>query len=428
MSHEKNVIVVGSSNKKKKNREKEGIVIPDSITTNITKDYQILQVLGEGAFGQVKRGVHKKKKNEVAIKCCLKKENEDQDLIQEIDMLRRVQGHEGIVKLYGVYESRSKVNIVMELISGGELFDRIVELAFYSEKDAAGLVKQIVEAVSYCHKLDIVHRDLKPENLMFTSRDSSVLKLIDFGIAINLPEDSFTTEVVGTPTYMAPEIDKRVGYGKPADVYSIGVIMYILLCGYPPFDIEEGIIELDFPGRDWSSVSQEAVALITQLLDPDPYQRLTIEELKNHKWVSGLEVPAVAIGNDVINTMRAFNTLRKSDLDGGSTYVGGGKRQQRVSVFGMFGLENDKTAIRMARGGEALPYEDLAKRIESDSIFHRSTFREICSNMGKISAQAPPEISRALLDKTEEMSRISAAFNDLVVDFLKICKMEDPIS
>jgi len=272
-------------------------------------------------------------------------------------------------------------------------------------------MKQVVESVSYCHSLGIVHRDLKPENLMFTSRDSNVLKLIDFGIAIFLPEDTFSTEVVGTPTYMAPEIDKRVGYAKPVDVYSIGVIMYILLCGYPPFDIEEGIIDLDFPTRDWNTVSKEAIDLITILLDSYPYNRPTIEELKNHKWIKGDEVPSVAIANDVINTMRAYNTLRKSDIEG--TYVGG-KRQQRVSVFGMFGLEKEN---KIKRG-----YEDITEQIEADSKFHRSTFREICSNMGKVASQSPTDVQKELHARADEMARLSEAFNDLVSDFLRIAK------
>jgi serine/threonine protein kinase len=138
---------------------------------------------GLGAFGVVKKAKSKKTGLHVAIKCCKKAAVNPKEIQAEVRVMRMVQDHPGIVKMEGVYESKNRVNIVMELITGGELFDKIVELEHYSESDAAALIKQIAVSVEYCHKKNIVHRDLKPENLLFQDEESKILKLIDFGVA-----------------------------------------------------------------------------------------------------------------------------------------------------------------------------------------------------------------------------------------------------
>jgi serine/threonine protein kinase len=173
------------------------------------------------------------------------------------------------------------LDIIMELITGGELFDKIVEIEHYSEADAANLMKQIADAVQICHDKNVVHRDLKPENLLFEDPQSNKLKLIDFGVAEVLEPGKSLKGIVGSRTYMAPEVAANVPYGKPVgtlsnpqlrkvdvsdrfcraraiDMYSAGIIMYILLCGFPPFDPEQGIVELEYPSPEWDDVSQTA--------------------------------------------------------------------------------------------------------------------------------------------------------------------------
>lgn len=199
----------------------------------------------------------------------------------------------------------------MNSVRGGELFDKIVEYEFYSEKDAAELVYQIVAVVKYLHNKGIVHRDLKPENLLFEDETAKRLKLCDFGLAEKIKEGEIMYNVVGSPTYMAPEITLGTGYGKPVDMYSIGVIMYILLCGYPPFEPEEGIIDLEFPSPEWDSIADSVKKLISLLLEKDPSKRPTAEQVLQHPWISGDAASRKALVGTV-RTMATYNTIRRN--------------------------------------------------------------------------------------------------------------------
>lgn len=207
------------------------------------------------------------------------------------------------------------------------MFDKIVEYEFYSEKDAAELVYQILSVVKYLHARGIVHRDLKPENLLFEDESAKRLKLCDFGLAEKIKENEIMYNVVGSPTYMAPEITTGNGYGKPVDMYSIGVIMYILLCGYPPFEPEEGIIDLEFPSPEWDSIQDSVKKLISLLLDKDPSKRPTAEQCLQHPWISGDQASRKALVGTV-RMMDAYNTIRRNpgatmrQKDGGPNKAG----------------------------------------------------------------------------------------------------------
>jgi len=191
--------------------------------------------------------------------------------------------------------------------------------------------------VEFVHSKNIVHRDLKPENLLFEKRGSNVLKLIDFGIATLLPEDGQLYEVVGSRTYMAPEIDRRCGYGKPVDMYSVGVIMYILLCGYPPFDFEQGIYELAFGSPEWDDISTVAKDIIRNLLQDDALKRHTATDLRQHPWVTGREAPQRVITNDIHNTIKNYMALTKM-----RTKVGGERHNRRMSIYGLFNIAREQ--------------------------------------------------------------------------------------
>jgi len=284
-------------------------------------------------------------------------------LIQEVELLKLVRGHDSVVQLLEVYESKTKINMVMEFICGGELFDKIVELEAYSETDAAKLFRQIVEGVKYCHALNIVHRDLKPENLMFADEEATVLKLIDFGVSALISNDNdLLYDRVGTRTYMAPEISKLTGYGKPCDMYSLGVILYILLVGYPPFDEEEGITDLEFPSPDWDGVSQEVISVVRNLLHEEPTNRMSINDLSSHPWVSGRRTSDLSLKRKgTIHSLRLYNSMRKMNAS-----INASKSNKRISVFGMFGLEEEKKQIKKARGSLCLSDEDLKKRIKEE--------------------------------------------------------------
>ena len=202
--------------------------------------------------------------------------------------------HPNIVKLFDVYETSTHFYLAMEHLTGGELFDRIVEKGFYSEKDAADALAQLASAISYLHERGIVHRDVKPENLLYASPEPNApLKLADFGLCKALKENDITKTACGTPGYVAPEVLKRKGYAKEVDVWSIGVIMYILLCGFPPFYDENtaGLFEqikngdYSFPDPYWTAISADAKSLVKSLLTVDPVKRIKAREVMTHPWM-----------------------------------------------------------------------------------------------------------------------------------------------
>lgn len=259
------------------------------------KHYEIKEVLGTGAFATVKRAVKKSDKSEYAIKIIDKAKLNKEELAvihDEVDIMQKV-NHPNCVKMYELYDTKKKLYMVLEILRGGELFDRIVKRRFFSESQAAGVIQSVVQAISYLHKIGVVHRDLKPENLLYaTKEDDSIIKLTDFGLAKFTKVKMATA--CGTPGYVAPEILSGKPYGPEVDLWSIGVILYILLCGFPPF-FDENTPNLyraikagrfDFPSPYWDDISDPAKNLITRLLTVDPRQRATSEQVLAHPWMS----------------------------------------------------------------------------------------------------------------------------------------------
>nr|XP_027226254.1 calcium/calmodulin-dependent protein kinase type 1-like isoform X1 [Penaeus vannamei] len=232
----------------------------------------------------------------VAIKIIDKKalKGKEDSLENEIKVLRRLT-HPNIVQLLETFEDKHKVYLVMELVTGGELFDRIVEKGSYTEKDASHLIRQVLEAVDYMHDQGVVHRDLKPENLLYYSQDEdSKIMISDFGLS-KMEDSGIMATACGTPGYVAPEVLAQKPYGKAVDVWSIGVIAYILLCGYPPFydendanlfaQILKGEFEFDSPY--WDEISDSAKDFIRQLMCVDVEKRYTCKQSLGHPWISG---------------------------------------------------------------------------------------------------------------------------------------------
>jgi len=208
--------------------------------------------------------------------------------------------------------------MVMELMTGGELFDRIVEKEHYSEKEAADTIRPIVDAIRYCHSMGIAHRDLKPENLLYATTDpNSIIKITDFGLAKVINNDLMTT-ACGTPGYVAPEILHGKGYDIAVDYWSIGVILYVMLCGFPPFseDSNEKLFDMiktgnyEFPSPQWDPISDYAKDLIKKLLVVDPSKRLNAEGILKHPWVVGDVTPRNNLPT-VTAKIKEFNARRK---------------------------------------------------------------------------------------------------------------------
>mmetsp|Transcript_11236 Transcript_11236/g.38336 ORF Transcript_11236/g.38336 Transcript_11236/m.38336 type:complete len:261 (+) Transcript_11236:263-1045(+) len=209
--------------------------------------------------------------------------------------------HPNCIKLIEVFDEKTRLYIVLELVTGGELFDRIITKGSYSEREAAILIESVVRAIAYLHQVGVVHRDLKPENLLYASGDPEspdyeVIKVADFGLAkVVMPtEDHTMSTTCGTPGYVAPEVLEQRGYGPEVDLWSIGVILYILLCGFPPFYDENNSVlfsqikkgDYSFPSPYWDDISSEAKDLVKKLLQVNPAKRLKSEEIVEHPWIS----------------------------------------------------------------------------------------------------------------------------------------------
>ncbi|XP_050736962.1 calcium/calmodulin-dependent protein kinase type 1 isoform X1 [Eriocheir sinensis] len=280
------------ASKKCTKKEKEEGKMP-----SVEDKYVLKDLLGTGAFSQVRLAEVKEDPSRVvAIKIIDKKalKGKEDSLENEIKVLRRLR-HPNIVQLMDTYEDREHVYLVIELVTGGELFDRIVEKGSYTEKDAADLIRQVLEAVDYMHEQGVVHRDLKPENLLYFSQDEdSKIMISDFGLS-KMEDSGIMATACGTPGYVAPEVLAQKPYGKAVDVWSIGVIAYILLCGYPPFydendanlfaQILKGEFEFDSPY--WDEISDSAKDFIRQLMCVDVERRYTCKQSLSHPWISG---------------------------------------------------------------------------------------------------------------------------------------------
>jgi calcium/calmodulin-dependent protein kinase I len=289
-------------------------------TGSIKDAYKLDKILGEGSFAVVRKGIKKSDNDEVAIKIIDKTamESDDQIALQnEVEILSQID-HPNIVKLQEIYDEKTRFNMVMELMSGGELFDRIVEREHYSEKEAADTIRPIVDAIRYCHAMGIAHRDLKPENLLYATPDpNSIIKITDFGLAKVISNDLMTT-ACGTPGYVAPEILMGKGYDLAIDYWSIGVIVYVMLCGYPPFyeESNEKLFEkiktadYEFASPYWDDISDYAKDLISKLLIADPKKRLDADQILAHPWIVGDVTPRKKLPQ-VTEKIKEFNAKRR---------------------------------------------------------------------------------------------------------------------
>ncbi|KDP27484.1 hypothetical protein JCGZ_20019 [Jatropha curcas] len=295
--------------------------------------YELGEEVGRGHFGYTCSAKAKKgsmKGQDVAVKVIPKSKMTTaiaiEDVRREVKILRALTGHKNLVQFYDSHEDDDNVYIVMELCKGGELLDRILSRGGkYSEEDAKTVMVQILSVVAYCHLQGVVHRDLKPENFLFSTQDeTSLLKAIDFGLSDYVKPDERLNDIVGSAYYVAPEVLHR-SYGTEADMWSIGVIAYILLCGSRPFwartesGIFRAVLKAD-PGFDeapWPSLSPEAVDFVKRLLNKDYRKRLTAAQALSHPWLANhhdLKIPLDMIVHKLVKAYICSSSLRKSAL------------------------------------------------------------------------------------------------------------------
>ncbi|KAG2266642.1 hypothetical protein Bca4012_075886 [Brassica carinata] len=308
----------------RRNMDNQAYYVLGHKTPNIRDLYTLSRKLGQGQFGttylctEVATGVDYACKSISKRKLISKEDVED--VRREIQIMHHLAGHKNIVTIKGAYEDSLYVHIVMEVCAGGELFDRIIQRGHYSERKAAELTKIVVGVVEACHSLGVMHRDLKPENFLLVNKDDDFsLKAIDFGLSVFFKPGQIFKDVVGSPYYVAPEVLLR-HYGPEADVWTAGVILYILLSGVPPFwaETQQGIFDavlkgdIDFESDPWPVISDSAKDLIRKMLCSNPSERLTAHEVLRHPWICENGVaPDRALDPAVMSRLKQFSAMNK---------------------------------------------------------------------------------------------------------------------
>ncbi|KAL0914393.1 hypothetical protein M5K25_014737 [Dendrobium thyrsiflorum] len=286
--------------------------------------YSLGRKLGQGQFGTTYFCIEKATGKEFACKSIAKRKlitQEDvDDVRREIQIMHHLAGHPNVISIIDAYEDAVAVHVVMDLCVGGELFDRIIQRGHYSEKAAAELTRVIVGVIEACHSMGVMHRDLKPENFLFVNqKEESPLRTIDFGLSVFFKPGETFSDVVGSPYYVAPEVLLKQ-YGPEADVWSAGVIVYILLSGVPPFwdETEQGVFEqvlrgeLDFISEPWPSISEGAKDLVRKMLVRDSKKRLTAHQVLCHPWVQVDGVaPDKPLDTAVLSRLKQFSAMNK---------------------------------------------------------------------------------------------------------------------
>uniref|UniRef100_A0ACD5XNH0 Uncharacterized protein n=1 Tax=Avena sativa TaxID=4498 RepID=A0ACD5XNH0_AVESA len=290
----------------------------------LLRRYQLGEELGRGEFGLTQQCTDAVTGENLACKSIgkrkLRSSVDIEDVRREVAIMRSLPAHENVVRLREAFEDSDAVHLVMQVCEGGELFDRIVARGHYTERAAVAVMRTIMEVVQHCHMNGVMHRDLKPENFLYANASEiSPLKVIDFGLSVCFKPGERFSEIVGSPYYMAPEVLKR-NYGQEIDIWSAGVILYILLCGVPPFwaETDEGIAQaiirscIDFEREPWPKVSDNAKDLVSKMLDNNPSARLTAQQVLEHPWIQNASAaPNIPLGEAVRSRLKQFTVMNK---------------------------------------------------------------------------------------------------------------------
>ncbi|KAM7277660.1 hypothetical protein ACFE04_004794 [Oxalis oulophora] len=291
---------------------------------DVKQFYTLGKELGRGQFGVTYLCTEISTAKQYACKSISKRKlmskSDKDDMRREIHIMQHMSGQSNIVEFRGAFEDKQSVHLVMELCAGGELFDRIIAKGHYSERAAAAMCRAMVNVVNICHFMGVMHRDLKPENFLLSSKDEkAMLKATDFGLSVFIEEGKMYRDIVGSAYYVAPEVLRR-SYGKEIDIWSAGIILYILLSGVPPFwaETEKGIFDailegtIDFESAPWPSISKGAKDLVSKMLTQDPKERLTSAQVLEHPWLrEGGEASDKPLDSAVLVRMKQFRAMNK---------------------------------------------------------------------------------------------------------------------
>lgn len=381
--------------------------------TRLSDKYILGRELGRGEFGVTYLCTDRETKQAFACKSISKKKLRTavdvEDVRREVAIMSTLPEHPNIVKLRATYEDHEAVHLVMELCEGGELFDRIVARGHYSERAAAGIAKTVAEVVKMCHENGVIHRDLKPENFLFANKkENSALKAIDFGLSVFFKPGQRFSEIVGSPYYMAPEVLKR-NYGPEVDIWSAGVILYILLCGVPPFwaETEQGVAlsilrgVIDFKREPWPQISENAKSLVRQMLEPDPKKRLTSQQVLEHPWIQNEKKASNVPLGDIVRT-----------------------RLKQFSVMNRFKKKALRVIAEHLSIEEVEVIRDMFTLMDSDGD-GKVTFDELKTGLKKVGSQlADPEI-KLLMDVADVDGNGVLEYGEFVAVTIHLQKMEN---
>ena len=414
--------------------------------------YEIIKEIGSGGFSRCLQVKNKTTGLLYACKELPKKKLSDlEGLMREVNLMIQLD-HPNIIKLYEVYENEKYIYLIMELCTGGELFDRIVENTEngvqFTEKQAAEIFKQMMSAINYCHKNGIVHRDLKPENLLYLNKDeNSPIKVIDFGMSKRFDSKHFMSEKVGTAYYISPEV-LQGKYDEKCDIWSAGVILYIIICGYPCFNgddddeifaaIQKG--KIVFPSPEWDSISSDAKELIKKMCSP-PNKRLTASQVLEETWVKDNAPNAgktlLPLKIEPFKNYSNSNKLRKAVL----TYIASRLSEEEIkkikAIFQTIDIDNDgklsleelKKAVSLTDGMKMENIEQMFKSIDTDNsgnieyteFISASIEKNVYLNEEKLKeafklfdADGSGKISRAEIEKVLHMDKHSKEIDSIM--------------
>ncbi|XP_042033050.1 calcium-dependent protein kinase 10-like [Salvia splendens] len=379
----------------------------------ISDKYVLGRELGRGEFGITYLCTDRDTREALACKSISKRKLRTavdvEDVRREVEIMSSLPEHANVVRMRAAYEDAEAVHLVMELCEGGELFDRIVARGHYSERAASAVARTVAEVVRMCHHNGVMHRDLKPENFLFANKkENSALKVIDFGLSVFFKPGERFSEIVGSPYYMAPEVLKR-NYGPEVDIWSAGVILYILLCGVPPFwaESEQGVAlailrgVIDFKREPWPQVSESAKSLVRQMLEPEIEKRLTAQQVLDHPWIQNAKkAPNVPLGDIVRARLKQFSGMNRF-------------KKKALRVIAEHLSVEEVEIIR-----------DMFALMDTDND-GKITFEELKAGMRKVGSQLPDPEIRLLMDVADVDGNGVLNYGEFVAVTIHLQRMEN---
>ncbi|KAM9661502.1 calcium/calmodulin-dependent protein kinase type II subunit delta isoform X10 [Harpia harpyja] len=409
--------------------------------TRFTDEYQLFEELGKGAFSVVRRCMKITTGQEYAAKIINTKKlsaRDHQKLEREARICRLLK-HPNIVRLHDSISEEGFHYLVFDLVTGGELFEDIVAREYYSEADASHCIQQILESVNHCHLNGIVHRDLKPENLLLASKSKgAAVKLADFGLAIEVQgEQQAWFGFAGTPGYLSPEVLRKDPYGKPVDMWACGVILYILLVGYPPFwdedqhrlyqQIKAGAY--DFPSPEWDTVTPEAKDLINKMLTINPAKRITASEALKHPWICQRStVASMMHRQETVDCLKKFNARRK--LKGAilTTMLATRNFSAKSLLKKPDGVKEPQTTVIHNPDGNKESTESSNTTIEDEDVKAGKSTKNANSESHSLESELSHSTPSSLLSRKQEIIKVTEQLIEAINngDFEAYTKICDP--